>query len=96
MTMMKKMFYFGLGAATMTRERAERFFDDMTQRGELSKTEARQFVDSAVKKGEEERQAIRKMIKDEIESWHQDMGMVSRSEFEALENRLKELEQKNQ
>ena len=51
--MMKKAFYLGLGVMSMTRERSERFYNEMVEKGQMSGEEARDFVDEAIKKGEE-------------------------------------------
>jgi polyhydroxyalkanoate synthesis regulator phasin len=90
--MMKKAFYLGLGVMSMTREKAERFYNEMIEKGQMSKEEARQFVDDAIKKGEEERKEMKQFIREEMK----DLSMVSRTEFEALEARVKELEEKLQ
>lgn len=94
--MMKKAFYLGLGVMSMTREKAERFYNEMIEKGQMSGEEAREFVDEAVKKGEEERKEMSKFIREEMDEFKKDWSMVSRAEFEALEARVKELEQKLQ
>ena len=96
MNMMKKMMYFGLGAMSMTRERAEKVFSEMAEKGEISSEEARQFVDDAIKKGEEERMEMRKVISEEIDEVKKNFSVVTRAELEALEQRIKDLEQKLQ
>lgn len=92
--MMRKAFLLGLGAMSITREKAERYYNEMIEKGNMSKEEARQFVEEAIKKGEEERQELKSFIKEEVGDFKKDFTVVSRSEFEALEARVKELEQK--
>ena len=94
--MMKKAFYLGLGVMSMTREKAERFYNEMIEKGHMSGEEAREFVDEAIKKGVEERKEMSKFIREEMDEFKKDWSMVSRAEFEALEARIKELEQKLQ
>jgi polyhydroxyalkanoate synthesis regulator phasin len=94
--MMKKAFYLGLGVMSMTREKAERFYNEMIEKGHMSGEEAREFVDEAVKKGAEERKEMSKFIREEMDEFKKDWSIVSRTEFEALEARVKELEQKLQ
>ena len=50
----------------------------------------------AIKKGEEERKEMSKFVREEMEEFRKDWSVVSRTEFEALEARVKELEQKLQ
>lgn len=94
MSMMRKAFLLGLGAMSITREKAERYYNEMIEKGQMSKEEARQFVEDAIKKGEEERKEMKKFIQEEMGEFKKDFSVVSRSEFEALEARVKELEQK--
>ncbi|MDD3269419.1 MAG: hypothetical protein PHX14_08865 [Syntrophomonadaceae bacterium] len=96
MNMMRKMMYFGLGAMSLTREKAEKVFSEMAEKGDISSEEAKQFVDEAIKKGEEERIEMRKVISEEIDEVKKNFSLVTRSEFEALEQRIKDLEQKLQ
>jgi polyhydroxyalkanoate synthesis regulator phasin len=95
-SMMKKAFYLGLGVMSMTRDRAERFYNEMIEKGQVSKEEARQFVDEAIKKGEEEKKEVRQFIREEMDDLKKEIPVVTRAELEALEARIKELEQKIQ
>lgn len=96
MNMMRKMMYFGLGAMSLTREKAEKVFSEMAEKGEISTDEAKQFVDDAIKKGEEERIELRKVISEEIDEVKKNFSFVTRSELDAMEQRLKDLEAKLQ
>jgi polyhydroxyalkanoate synthesis regulator phasin len=64
--MMRKAIYFGLGVISLSREKAEKIYHEMVEKGEMSKDEARKFIDDAVKRGEEEQEELRKLIRDEI------------------------------
>jgi len=94
MSIFKEAFYLGLGAMSLTRERAEKFYDEMIAKGETSKEEAKQFIEDAIKKGEEERKEMRCMVRDEINDMRKDFTFVKKSDVEALEARIKELEEK--
>lgn len=92
--MMKRAFYFGLGAFDLTREKAEKFFSEMEERGEVNREEAKRFVEEAIKRGEEEQTVLRDMIRKEWQAMKDEFPLVSRSELEALQERIKELEAK--
>lgn len=96
MSMMKKAFYFGLGALTLTKEKAEKFYNEMLERGEISKEEARQFVDEAVKRGEEEKEEIRTLVGEELKKFKSDVSFATKAELKALEARISELEKRLQ
>ncbi|MBO8158482.1 polyhydroxyalkanoate synthesis regulator [Thermosyntropha sp.] len=92
----KKALYFGIGAMSMTREKAEKFFNEMVEKGEMTREEAKQFIDEAIKKGEEERNEIRKMVQEEILNLKDELSVATKSEIAALEARIRELENKLQ
>lgn len=92
--MLRKMMYFGFGALTMTAEKAEKFFNEMVEKGEMSREEAKGFIDEAIKKGQEQKEEIRKMVQNEFESLKGQLSFVSRSEIAELENRILQLENK--
>ncbi|WP_054695840.1 phasin family protein [Syntrophomonas palmitatica] len=94
MRMFRDAFYFGLGALGMTRERVEKYYNEMIEKGEVTKEEARQFIEDAIKRGEEERKEMRNMVREEMDDLHKEFFLVRRKEFEALEARVKELEDK--
>lgn len=94
MSMIKKAMYLGLGIFSVTREKAEKMMNELVEKGEMSRDEAKQTIDDLLTRGEEERQALRKMVKEEIEGWHKDFSLVTRSEFESLKAKLEELQQK--
>lgn len=91
--MMKKAIYFGLGAISLSREKAEKMFHEMVEKGEMNKEEARKFVDDAVKRGEEEQQELRKLIRDEIKEI-KDLFASNQSDIDELKNKLQDLESK--
>lgn len=91
-SMFKKMMYFGLGALSLTRERAEEFINEVVERGEMSSDEARNYVDEMMSRGEMERQELFAEIKDYMHKVQKEMGMVARDEIEELKERLNRLE----
>ncbi|HWP97917.1 MAG TPA: hypothetical protein VN426_13820 [Syntrophomonadaceae bacterium] len=96
MSMMKKAVYFGIGALCLTREKAEKFFAEMEEKGEITKDEAQQFVDDVIKKGEEERREFRQMMRQELEDVKKELPFITKSDLEALQARLKAIEDKLQ
>lgn len=86
--------YFGFGALTISREKAEKFFNEMVEKGEMSGEEAKSFIDETIKKGQEQKEEVRKMVQSEFETLKNQLSFVNRSEINALENRIAELENK--
>ena len=94
--MMKKMIYFGLGALTLTREKAEKVFSEMVEKGEMNRDEAKQWVEDVIKRGEEEKTELRATIRKEIEQIRSDFPLVTKADLEAIEARLAAIESKLQ
>ncbi|MEN6388806.1 MAG: hypothetical protein ABFD04_00180 [Syntrophomonas sp.] len=94
--MMKKMVYFGLGALTLTRERAEKVFSEMVEKGEMNRDEAKQWVEDVIKRGEEEKTEFRTTIRKELEQIRSDFPLVTKADLEAIEARLAAIESKLQ
>ncbi len=91
--MMKKAIYFGLGAISLTREKAEKMIHEMVEKGEMSKEEAKNFVDDAIKRGEEEKLELRNVIREELNDL-KDLFASSQSEIEDLKSKINDLEGK--
>jgi len=94
MRFMAKMINLGLGAISLTKERAEHYIDEMVEKGELSREDAKQTLEDVMKKGEEQRSEVRKMIQEEMDDWKSKLGIVTRAELDKLAERIKDLESK--
>lgn len=94
MSLIKRAFYLGLGALSITKEKAERLIDELEEKGEMSKEEGKEFLEEVIKKGEEQKNEIHGMISESINEFKNDFGGVSRAEFMALEERIRKIEEK--
>lgn len=83
----------GVGALSMTREKAEELVNRWVDRGEVSPGTARRLIDELVERGEEERRRYNAETRRQIERLVSTLHLVSREEFEALEARVAALEQ---
>jgi polyhydroxyalkanoate synthesis regulator phasin len=92
MTYFDKAMNLWLGAISLTKEKTEAFIDELVERGEISKDEAKQTMDEVMQKGEEFRTEYRNMVREEIDSWRSKFGVISKSEYDKLAERVKELE----
>lgn len=92
--MMKRVLFLGLGLLSVTREKAEKVIKEMVEKGDISTEEGSGFVEELIKRGEEAKEEIKKVIKDEVEAKcnHREQSQVSREEFEALQQRVNDME----
>ena len=87
---LEKTLLVGLGVFTLTREKVREAVNELVDKEGVEPEEADKLADALVKKGEEEREELRGMIAREVRR----VTPVSRKEFEALTQRVEELEER--
>lgn len=92
--LIKKLMYAGLGAAALTKEKAEELAADLVKKGAVTEAEARRFADEMIEKSH----SVKKDIQDQIDAGVQKalagIPLSSIPAFKALEERVKILEEK--
>ena len=94
MDMFEKFINLGLGAFSITKEKAEKMMDEMVERGEINREEAKKTLEDIIKKGEEQRDQFRAMIREEMDKFKTDHVSSHKSKIADLEARIKDLEEK--
>jgi polyhydroxyalkanoate synthesis regulator phasin len=87
---LKKGFYLGVGAFTLTKEKIEQVVDDLVHRGEEDNKDRADLVEEFMKRAQEFEQELTEKIKKIIQNY----GFASKKEVEQLKNRIEELEKK--
>ena len=87
----EKLLLAGLGAVSMTRERAENIFDEYVQRGQAEKASRSGFVKELLHSAEKTRKDLEEMISDRVREAVGKLKLASREDIERLENKLDEL-----
>jgi polyhydroxyalkanoate synthesis regulator phasin len=82
----------GLGAASITKEKAEQIVDELIKRGEISQNEAKDYIDTLVEKGKQQQSELQGIVKKEVDKYQAQFSFVSRKEFAELEKRVALLE----
>ena len=90
--LMSKAFALGLGLAQSTKEQAEKLAQELTTRGEMSKSDSIEFINGLIERGQETRAGIENTIRDRVKQLASDMNLASREEVERLEERIARLE----
>jgi polyhydroxyalkanoate synthesis regulator phasin len=82
----------GLGAAAITREKADELAEELVRRGKLTREEAREVADELVagKKGEGKRLAERAGVA--LAGLFHELGLATERRYEELELRVAQLE----
>ncbi|WP_227762354.1 phasin family protein [Zhaonella formicivorans] len=90
--LMRRAMHVGIGALSLTREKAEQLMDELVKKGEMSQSEAKEFIENLIERGKQEQAEIRNMIRQEVQKFQEEFPLVSRKEVKELEERIAKLE----
>jgi polyhydroxyalkanoate synthesis regulator phasin len=85
----KKVFLAGLGAATLTREKAEEIIEDLVKKGELKREEKPGVLDDLLKATEKRKDEMQNFVKEEVQKVLKTLNITTKEDIDSLEKRLK-------
>jgi polyhydroxyalkanoate synthesis regulator phasin len=85
----KKVFLSGLGIAALAKEKVEVVVNELVQRGDVTKKDAEGIVEALVKKGQEAEDDLQKMIRGEITKIMDEIGIATKKDLHAVEEKIK-------
>lgn len=83
-----KCLYAGLGALTMTRDRAEKIFDECVERGQAAKEQRSAFVKDVLDAAEQGRKDVEKLIGEQVDRAIARMNLATRKDLDRLEEKI--------
>ena len=89
-----KILYAGIGLAALSEQKAQEIVADLEKRGEVSAEEGKKLAQELVEKARQQAQDIRRFVSQEVEKVSSKVKIVSRDDFDALERRVADLEQR--
>lgn len=89
-----KMMLAGLGAISMTRERAEKIFDEYVSRGKVEKESRSGFIKAVMEASDKNRQELEKLIAKQINETVKHLNLPTREDIQRLEKKLDKLSKK--
>jgi polyhydroxyalkanoate synthesis regulator phasin len=89
---LKKAIYVGLGAISLTKERAEALVNEFVKQEETTGRERSALVDRLVKEGQAQQNALAGQVTDSVRKAMTDLGLPTRKEFESIVSRLDGIE----
>lgn len=81
-----------VGAVVLTGERADRLADELASIGGVGRDEARAKIEELTSRWRGDALRLRERAGDSVEKLAQELGLVSRTEYEELELRLAQVE----
>ena len=86
-----KMMLAGLGALSMTRERAEKLFDEYVSRGQAEKENRSGFVKEVMDGADRTRSELEKMISEQVQQTVTMLHLASQEDIDRIEKKLDQL-----
>ncbi|HNS20746.1 MAG TPA: hypothetical protein PKH24_09615 [Sedimentisphaerales bacterium] len=86
-----KLMMAGLGALTMTRERAEKMFDEYVNKGQAMKETRSGFVKDVMDGAERTKAELQKLVGDQVRQTVNGLHLASKEDVERLERKIDDL-----
>jgi len=86
-----KLMLAGLGAVSITRERAEQMFDEYVSKGKAAKDNRSGFVKEVMDSAEKTRSDLEKMISDQVQQAVATLHLATQEDVQRIEQKLDEL-----
>ncbi len=83
-----KIILAGLGAVTMTQEKAEKLFDEYAKKGEDVKASRSGFVKDVMDSAEKTRSELEKIISEQVDKTVASMRLSTKEDIERIEAKL--------
>ncbi len=93
--MLDKMMLAGLGALTMTRERAEKMFDEYVSKGQAMREGRGGFVQDVMDSAERTKAELQRLVADQVRLTVSNMHLATKDDVERLERKVDQLLAKN-
>ncbi|MCL6629032.1 MAG: hypothetical protein K6U00_05470 [Armatimonadetes bacterium] len=90
----KRLLYFGIGAAALSADKARDLIDDLVKQGEMTAEEGKKIYEELISRGERERSELDNRIRGQVLQMLKDIGVADQAKITAIESRLEELERR--
>jgi polyhydroxyalkanoate synthesis regulator phasin len=85
-----KILLASLGAVSMTRERAEKIFDEYVARGQAERGNRNGFVKELMDHADKARKDVEKMVSDQVQAAIGKLDLATKKDIERIEQKLAE------
>ena len=92
--LIKKTILAGLGALSLSREKAEKLAKDLIKRGELTEKEEAKFIKNLIERAEKSKVEMEKKIEKIVEKTLKKLNIPTRKELDDLKAKIDKLSKK--
>lgn len=93
---LEKVMLTGLGALALSQKKAEELAQEIKERYKLSEDEGKAFLEKMLSITKESREKASEMVECEVQKVIAKMGLVQKSDYDALLKRVETLERQSQ
>jgi len=86
-----KIMLAGLGALSMTRERAEKIFDEYVAQGKAARDNRTGFVKELMDHAEKSRNDLEKLVASQVDAAVKKLGLATKEDLRRVEKKLDKL-----
>jgi poly(hydroxyalkanoate) granule-associated protein len=86
-----RLMMAGLGAISMTRERAEKIFDEYVSRGKAEKQGKEGFVKEVMDSADKTRKDIEKLVSEQVSKTVDKLNIATKDDIKRLEEKVDKL-----
>jgi len=90
--LIKKSFLLGLGAATLTKNQAQKIIKELVSKNAISINEGRDFMNRVKKEAVNETKRVRKLAEIEVKRIGGKLGVLSKIQIERVKKGLKTID----
>ncbi len=83
-----KLMMAGMGAMSMTKEKAEKIFDEAVKKGMAEKDHKSGFVKEMLDSADKARKDLEKLVSDQIHKTLSDMPLATKDDIKRLEQKI--------
>ncbi len=88
----KKAMYLGLGAISLTKDKAEGIIDDLVKRGEVKEKDRIKLVEKLLKEGETQKKEFEGKVATSVQKVMTTIGLPTEKDFKNVLKRLETIE----
>jgi polyhydroxyalkanoate synthesis regulator phasin len=92
MDTIKRATYLGLGALSLTKDKAEAIADDLVKRGEMKAKDRGKMVEQLLKEGKTQKGMIEAKVSAVVQKTMADMGLPTQKDFKNILKKLDGIE----
>lgn len=88
----KKAFLAGVGALSLTRERAQRVVKELVEQGQIREQEGKKVLAEVMQKVDAARKDVQKTVGTQVTAAYGKMNLATQAQIKKMEQRIRELE----